>query len=87
MVLMEWFGNGKSVPVKDSCEAANTAFQEANQGDLPRYILTFYLGPADYIGWVHDGTMVRVKHLNGYRIYRDVVLDDVDPEWRIHRCW
>ena len=87
MVLMEWFGNAKSVPVKDYSQAAVTAFQEANQNALPPHMLTFYLGLTDYHHWIHDGTMVRVQRLSGYRIYRDVKLNDVDPVWLIHPCW
>ena len=84
---MEWFGNAECVPVKDSSEAAVIAFQEAHQGLLPAHMLTFYLGLSEFHRLVHDGTMVRVKHLSGYRIYCNVMLNDVDPEWLIHPCW
>ena len=87
MVLMEWFGNAKSVPVKDCTQAAVTAFQEANQGALPPHMLTFFLGLTDYHRWIHDGTMVRVKYQSGYRIYCNVPLNDVALEWLIHPCW
>ena len=67
IIRKDWYGNGKSVPVKDSVDAALQAHVDAT-GEMPDYILTFNIPLGKYHKWTHDGTMIRVEYLSGYRI-------------------
>ena len=83
IVRKAWFGNGTSVPVKDSIEAAVEAAVDAN-GTLPDYVLTFGIPLRTFHKWIHEGTMTPVKHLHGYRVKCDLNLKELDPEWKVH---
>ena len=83
MVLKEWFGNGQCVPVKDHLDAAVEYYQEA-KGDIPDFLLVFYIPAHFYYMWIDNGSMIRVKHLCGYRIKSDLNLNELDTEWKVH---
>ena len=83
IVQKAWFGNGASVPVNNSVEAAVEATVEA-KGTLPDYVLTFYIPLGTFHKWIHENTMKQVPHLSGYRIKSDLNLKELDPEWKVH---
>ena len=83
MVQKAWFGNGTSVPVKNSVEAAVEAAVDAN-GALPDYVLTFCIPLGTFHKWIHENTMKQVPHLSGYRIKCALNLKELDPEWKVH---
>ena len=83
IVRTEWFGNGKSVPVKDSVDAAIEAAIDAN-GELPDFVLTFFIPLRTFHKWIDDSTMTRVNYLSGYRVKSDLNLSELDPEWKVH---
>ena len=73
--------DGQSVPVKDGVDAAIKAYQEANAGAIPDYVLSFNIPMRYYYKWTDSGNMIHVKHLCGYRIKSDLNLNELDPEW------
>ena len=83
-VLKAWFGNGQSVLVKDGVDAAIKAYQEANVGAIPDYVLSFNIPIRYYYKWTDSDNMIHVKHLCGYRIKFDLNLNELDPEWMVH---
>ena len=79
MVLKEWFGNGKSVPVKDCLDAAIEYYQDA-KGDIPDFVLVFSIPAPWYYKWIDTGIMIRVKRLCGDRIKSDLNLNELHTE-------
>ena len=55
-VLKDWFGDGRSVPVKNDLKTAVDAFMKAN-GEVPAKALQFCLPLLLYHEWVHEGEM------------------------------
>ena len=79
----QWFGNGQSIPVKDSVESALKSFFEG-QVTEPCGALLFHIPLATYHDWVHEGVMVRYPHLGGYRIKANINVKKMDPNWSNH---
>ena len=80
-----WFGDGRSIPVKDTVENAVDAFQKANSGANPNWAVRFKLTFKMYYEWLHNHKMQAApEKIHGYRINDDIVLSDVDPEWTVH---
>ena len=82
-VLKEWFGNGTSVPVKDTVEAAATKYYVQATKEAPDFVLTFFIPLRVYHKWIDQGIMTRVRHVYGYRIETDLNLNDLDLEWKV----
>ena len=76
--------DGQSVNVKDGVDAAIKAYQEANAGAIPDYVLSFNIPMRYYYKWTDSGNMIHVKHLCGYRIKADLNLNELDPKWMVH---
>ena len=87
IVPQEWFGNGISVPVKDSVDAAIEVLDDANDilnNELPDFVLTFFLPLRIFHKWIDNGTMTRVNYLSGYRIRSNLDLKVLDSKWKVH---
>ena len=82
-VLKDWFGDGRSVPVKNNLETAVAAFVTANSEDPAKTIL-FYLPLPNYHDWVHKGYMQVCPWVKGYRVKRGIDLLMVDLEYTLH---
>ena len=82
-VLKDWFGDGRSVPVKNNLETAVAAFVTAN-GEDPAKTIVFYLPLAIYHDWVHKDYMQVCPWVNGYRIKGDIDLTAVDFDFMLH---
>ena len=76
-LLRTWFGNGKSVPVKNDVKTVVEAFFRAKK-ELPAAAILFCLPLLVYRDWLHEGEMLRCDWVGGYRIYRDINLSSVD---------
>ena len=72
-----WFGDGRCVVVKDSLYDAIDAFC-AGADSLPDFVITIHLTFEMFRKFIHDGTMTRVNYLNGYRIYSDLDLRQLE---------
>ena len=84
-LLKAWFGNGRSIPVKDTVDYAVDAFQKANSGANPNWAVSFKLTFKMYCEWLRNHKMQAAPEwIHGYRIKDDVALSDLDPEWTFH---
>ena len=87
----EWFGyRQNSVLVNTSVRMAVAAWQQdfqrdANPDEVPTFVLTFTLSLRRFHRWI-DSEMLKKcpPRVGGYRIYKDVSLDEVDPQFSIH---
>ena len=89
IVPREWFGDRQDcVPVKTSITMAVTAWQQAsraNRDQTPPFVLTFTLSLGRFHRWIDTEMMKKCPpRVGGYRIYRDVNLAEVDPQWTVH---
>ena len=86
-VRMEWFGqSGKwdMVPVKRSAEAAYLSHVAA-VGDPPAYILRLTMPFQIFYEMVDSGVMLPCLHIDGYRVYENLVLDMANGwDWTVH---
>ena len=87
----EWFGyRQNSVLVNTSVRMAVAAWQQdrqrdANRDQVPPFVLTFTLSLGRFHRWIHSEMMKKCsRRVGGYRIYEDVSLDEVDPQFSIH---
>ena len=83
----KWFGNGQSIPVKDSLAQAMESFNKADEkvkGMQPFQTLLFHIPLTTYHDWVHEGVMVRTSHVGGYRIKADINVREIDPDFTLH---
>ncbi len=70
-----WFGSaGNMIPIKRSGESAIWYFQEAG-GMFPMYVLCFTMPFEKFFELVDCAQMVAKFHLNGYRVYRDLLVE------------
>ena len=89
VVPREWFGDRQDcVPVKTSIAMAVTAWQQAsrsNRDETPPFVLTFTLSLGRFHRWIDTEMMKKCPpRVGGYRIYQDVNLAEVDPQWTFH---
>ena len=89
IVPCAWFGDGSSVPVKNSLESAVEAFMTATKNSLdnmcgPSMALLFHLPLPLFHEWIHEGKMRACPWVNGYRIRGDIDFADVDPGFTLH---
>ena len=87
-VPREWFAPYEDcVPVKTSITMAVAAWQQAshdNRDQLPPYVLMFTLSLGRFYRWIDTEMMKKSPpRVGGYRIYQDVHLPEVDPQWRV----
>ena len=94
VVPRAWFGGyggADSVPVKSSITMAVAAWQQAsraNRDQVPPFVLTFTLSLGRFHRWIDSEMMKKCKRrVGGYRIYQDVNLEEVDPEYFVHPYW
>ena len=85
-----WFGYRQDcVPVKTTAESAVDAWREANDNPWhrqPAYLLTFHVDYPRFHRWIEEFTMRKSPpKIGGYRIYQDVDLNEVDPQWQMHQ--
>ena len=90
----EWFGyRQNSVLVNTSVRMAVAAWQQdrqrdANPDEVPPFVLTFTLSLRRFHRWIDSEMMKKCKRrVGGYRIYEDVNLQKVDPEYFVHPYW
>ena len=91
VVKRTWFGDRQDcVPVQPSLDMAVEAWKQAdpaNADRLPSHVLTFFVSLTRFQQWIENDTMKKCNpRVGGYRIYRDVCLSDVDPQYTIHPC-
>ena len=89
VVPREWFGDRQHcVPVKTSITMAVAAWQQAspaNRDQVPPFVLTFTLSLGRFHRWIDSETMKKCNpRVGGYRIYQDVNLAEVDPQYSFH---
>ena len=89
IVKREWFGDRQDcVPVKTSISMTVTAWQQAsraNRDQTPPFVLTFNLSLGRFHRWIDTEMMKKCDpRVGGYRIYQDVNLAEVDPQWTVH---
>jgi hypothetical protein len=86
-VQRAWFGEPGScsmIPAKRSAAAASTSFLTA-VGQSPQYILHFTMPLLVFYEMVDSRVMVPCLHVDGYRLYTDIVLDEAAGwEWLLH---
>ena len=93
VVPCAWFGDRHDcVPVKTSIDMAVAAWQEASHANrdqgVPPFVLTFTLSLGLFHRWIDSEMMKKCKRrVGGYRIYEDVNLEKVDPEYFVHPYW
>ena len=80
----KWFGEGWSVPVKNSLGAAKSAFRGAGKNS-PSKVIVFYVRYEMYHDWVHSDKMRDCPWLDGYRVLFDIVLNNVDPQYELYK--
>ena len=90
----EWFGyRQNSVLVNTSVRMAVAAWQQdfqrdANPDEVSPFVLTFTLSLRRFHRWIDSEMMKKCKRrVGGYRIYEDVNLQKVDPEYFVHPYW
>ena len=84
VVLRSWFGNGASVPVKNSLEQAVKAFVAAKEKE-PAMLLLFCLPLRLYYKWMKQNQMTKCRWVGGYRIHGDIDVAGVDPHYTLHK--
>ena len=89
VVPRAWFGDRNDcVPVKSSVQMAVAAWQQAsraNRDQVPPFVLTFNLSWGRFHWWINCETMKKCNPRGaGYRIYQDVNLAEVDPQYTFH---
>ena len=83
-ILKAWFGNGQSVPLKDSVLAAQKSFDKSGSSEPAHVALFFKMPLTTFHEWIDAGTMWRVPHIEGYRVSVDIDLNLVDPQYTLH---
>ena len=78
-----WFGNGRSIPLKDNTQAAVDSFNAAFSTEQADVVLLFFMPLTIYHDWISSGQMVRIAHLSGYRVNTDIDLNVVDPDYTL----
>jgi hypothetical protein len=82
-----WFGESGSwsmIPAKRTAAAACTSFLTA-VGQSPQYILHFTMPLQVFYQMVDSGLMAPCLHVDGYRLYTDIVLDETAGwQWLLH---
>ena len=84
VIKKDWFGNGKSIPVKGSIHDAETSFMKAGITEKPCMLVTFQMPLTTFHDWVDNDLMVRTKHVGGYRIKQNINVKDIDPYYKAH---
>ena len=82
----EWFGHGywAMIPVKRSTDAAQIGHLRA-VGGPPAYILHLTMPFHIFYDMVDSGVMLPCLHIDGYRVYQDLVLDTANGwDWAVH---
>ena len=79
----KWFGEGWSVPVKNSLGAAVSAFSGAGNNS-PTKVIEFYVTYEMFHDWVHSDNMRACPWVDGYRMCFDIHLNNVDPHYKLH---
>ena len=86
-VRKEWFGQtGEQamVPVKQSVEAACASHVVA-VGEPPACMLCLTMPFHIFYDMVDSGVMLSCLHIDGYRVYENLVLDMADGwDWTVH---
>ena len=60
----------------------------ANRDQVPPFVLTFTLSLGRFHRWIDSEMMKKCKRrVGGCRIYQDVNLEKVDPEYFVHPYW
>ena len=72
-VSTQWFGDGRSIALKDNVEAAVHAFQEYWETD-PEWILSVEIAADEFVKWTHANVLKRTAHVHGYRLSQDLDL-------------
>ena len=90
VVPREWFGDQQDcVPVQTSITMAVAAWQQAsraNRDQVPPFVLTFTLSLGLFHRWIDSEMMKKCNpRVGGYRIYQDVNLAEVDPQYYLIR--
>ena len=84
MVRRAWFGDGKSVPVKNTLEASIKAYEESpmyNPHAPTPEALLFFLPLGLFHEWMHGGVMKACPWVDGYRIAQDIDLTKMTRYW------
>ena len=89
MVPRRWFGTRQDcVAVKTSNSEAIQAWKLAhpeNRELEPDAVLTFFVSLKRFQAWIDNEKMKKCHpNVGGYRIYKDVDLNSVDPDFRVH---
>ena len=84
-----WFGDRQdSVPAKTAVQIAVSAWHAASpayRDSVPSHMLAFFASLQLFHRWIDDETMKKCSsRVGSYRIYQDVVLEEVDPEYVLH---
>ena len=89
-----WFGYRQDcVLVNTSVPMAVAAWQQdhpvsSNRVEVPPFVLTFTLSLRRFHRWIDSETMEKCDpRVGGYRIYQDVNLAEVDPQYFVYRYW
>ena len=86
MIKRDWFGNGRSIPVKDSIQDALISFENkpAKIKGKPFRAVLFHIPLTTYHGWVDNDLMVKTPHVGGYRIFQNIHVKEIDPHFTVH---
>ena len=70
---------------KDSLDEAFESFnKDGGPKTAPFQALLFHIPLATYHDWMHDCVMVRCWRVGGYRIYNDIFVPEIDPDFTHH---
>ena len=70
---------------KDSLDEAFESFnKDGGPKTAPFQALLFHIPLATYHDWMHDCVMVRCWHVGGYRIFADIFVAEIDPDFTHH---
>ena len=81
---MNWFGNGKSILVKDTLEEATRSFGKEPMDDSAYAALFFHIPLTTVHPWVQNCVLERTPHVGGYRIRVDINIKEIDPDFTLH---
>ena len=84
VIERDWFGNGQSIPVMGSFQDALISFEKAPakiKGKPFRAVL-FHIPLTTYHRWVDNDLMVKTPHVNGYRIFQNINVKEIDPYYK-----
>ena len=83
VVRQAWFGDGRSIVLKDTADEAVRSFYESFGADA-EWVLSITIAAGTYTEWSHTGVLRRAAHVYGYRLHKNLDLRSPEVQCSLH---